>query len=127
MTTEEKQELNRRVSELRERKPGDWNTTYPSVEEFSANGSWCIEKLRVSGGRWEHIHTPRDWTGDEAANAVLLEEMPRAALEKDHPAYNHLGLWTCWPFGEHYPHARIDDDRKVAVVKAWLAWRGLRP
>ena len=69
----------------------------------------------------------RDWTGDEAANAELLDEMA-SALELD--IHYEQGLWFStlyWPkylegsdpWTETLGHA----DRKTAIALAWIKFK----
>ena len=69
------QEINRKISELKEPMPGT---------------DWWLSPLRAWRERGDMDWQPRNWTGDPAANEELLEEMPKAN------AY----VWVEWDINE---------------------------
>lgn len=77
------------------------------------------------------VFRERNWTGDESANAELLDEMPNPLLSKfdnKKPPYP----WCCEPDAANLKpptyapqHLGIHADRKTAVALAWLKWKGV--
>lgn len=114
MTSEE---LNQKISELREPKP----TMIPAGGDFYyfANGI-AFTHSRVwlfYGGEWRNN---ADWTGSEEASAVLLEEMPEPQLLC--AVWDGIKSWRCDPY-YNSNIVKLDADRKRAVALAWLAWK----
>ncbi len=71
---------------------------------------------------------PIGWTGDESANAELLDEMPLPLISKFED-----GRWCCEPDVCNLPaptyqpqHIGLNADRKTAIALAWLRWKGIQ-
>ena len=78
-----------------------------------------IDALRVP------VQQGLDWTGDEAANAELLDEMLAAGLrismESNGSRKNEVLLLCPYFAGDGGTMFRY--ERKTAVAKAWLYWK----
>ena len=119
-------DLNLKISEFRDPSGGSWERT---CRGLSLEGSWYRSRRRhfkddKVSGYW-HIK-PRDWTGSEDANAILLDEMPWADLSKQDPSRE----WRCDPLGgaegpDGDGFSIYDKDRKTAIALAWCKWKGI--
>lgn len=106
------EELCRKISEARGWKYGSRDDIAPKWPD-AFDACWWFE-----GKPFSDSEVP-DWTGSEAASAVLLEEMPQPTVIRA-----ATGNWLCQPrsgsidFESH-------EDRKVAIARAWLIWKGI--
>ena len=109
-------ELNERISLLIEPKP-------EIIKDFAHAG--CAVRLHAG---WRLWHSPkeawvfcnagwreRDWTGDEAASAMLLDLIGGGYLNRD----SKTQLWVC-RIGEE---CFTNPDRKTAIALAFLQWK----
>ncbi len=114
MTPDQLRLLNRRISEQRGwilyKSPRDWYAFYLKDGPIPESG-WDTEERAA-----QHL---QDWTGDDHASCVLLDEIPHVSL------ISQADAWYCV---RRTNDGRIHDlhvDRRIAVALAWARWRGV--
>lgn len=113
------EEINRRISELKDR----WRH-HCDGREATTERTRTMECIHCGSPVPAGTIRPINWTGDEAANAELLEEMPSPLMSFS------SGHWHIHPnqFYEKWGDdggalQASDPQRKTAVALAWLKWQ----